>query len=125
MQINKQLTSYLGIGTFNTCLCLSLYYILIHKLDFNYIIASIIMYIFGVFVGYYLNSMVTFKAKIRFHRLIKYSFVYVISLLLNIGFLFVFVDFIHLNKMLGQIITTAILTIINYILLKSIVFRIK
>lgn len=118
----QQTIKYLIVGGTNTLISLLLYYILL-KLSINYLVANVICFIIGVLLGYTLNTLLVFKHKLIFKALMKYSSVYIFSFSLNIVILFGLVYFLNFNKMLSQIVTTAIVTVVNYLLIKKFVFR--
>ena len=81
------------------------------------------MNIFGIIEGYILNAKLLYKLKLRFRELFKYFNVYAIAFILNLVFMFCFVSFWNMPKLPAQILTTGILTILNYQLIKLFVFK--
>ncbi len=112
---------YLIVGGINTLVNLCIYYILL-KCGVNYIVDNIICFIIGVLMGYIMNTLIVFKNRLRFKSLLKYSSIYICSMVINIGLLFSFVNFLQVDKMLAQIMTVGVVTIINYLLIKRFVY---
>ena len=112
---------YLIVGGINTLVNLRIYYILL-KCGVNYIVDNIICFIIGVLMGYIMNTLIVFNNRLRFKSLLKYSSVYICSMAINIGLLFSLVNFLQLDKMLAQIMTVGVVTIINYLLIKRFVY---
>lgn len=83
------------------------------------------MNLFGILEGYILNAKLLYKAKLEFKELFKYFNVYAIAFILNLVLMFAFVSFFSIQKLLAQILTTGILTILNYQIVRLFVFRRK
>jgi putative flippase GtrA len=122
VQAYGHIIKYLMVGGTNTLISIVLYYLLL-KIGVFYLLANTICFIIGVILGYSLNSMFVFNAKINFRGLKKYIFVYSASLGLNLLFLSFLVTILNFDKMLAQIITIAIVTIVNYLIIKRFVFH--
>lgn len=120
----KEAIKFIFIGATNTLISLAFYFLLVN-FKVNYILSSIIVYIFGILFGYYLNSMFTFRVSFNIYRLSKYSLIYMISLAINIIFLIIFVKILGLGKFLAQIFTALLMVIINYYTVKVFVFKIS
>lgn len=115
---------YLFTGGLNTLISLLVYSLML-KLGVNYLLSSSVTYVFGIIEGYIFSSVFVFKHKIRLSGLIKYSGVYGISFILNFILIYLTVSFLGMNKIIAQVIVTAILTILNYTLIKVLVFRLS
>lgn len=114
---------YLLIGGLNTILSLVLYYLFL-KFGINYLMANTICFVIGLINGYYLNAFFVFKKIAKLNGLCKYSIVYLVSLVISLLLLFIFVQFFGFNKMAAQVMITAIITAINYMLIKKFVFAV-
>jgi putative flippase GtrA len=120
--LNNHLIKYLIVGGSNTVISLLLYYLLL-KIGINYLVANALCFVVGVLLGYTLNTLIVFKGSLYFKSLIKYSTIYLFSLVFSSGALFILVHYFELNKMLAQILVTMIVTVLNYVLIKTIVFN--
>lgn len=120
--LSHRIVTYLIIGGANTVINLLIFYVFL-KIQVNYLIANLLCFIIGVLLGYILNTLIVFKSQLHFAALFKYSSVYLSSMAINIVLLFLLVHYAELNKMLAQIITTAIVTVVNYVLIKKVVFK--
>ncbi|MBX9867972.1 MAG: GtrA family protein [Burkholderiales bacterium] len=120
--LSHRVIIYLIIGGANTLINLLIFYAFL-QFGINYLIANVLCFIIGVLLGYILNTLIVFKAQLHFAALLKYSTVYLSSMAINLVLLFLLVHYAELNKMLAQIITTAIVTVVNYVLIKKIVFK--
>lgn len=120
--LSHRIVTYLIIGGANTLVNLLIFYIFL-QLGINYLIANLLCFIIGVLMGYILNTLIVFKATLHFAALLKYSTVYLSSMVINILLLFGLVHYAELNKMLAQIVTTAVVTVVNYLLIRKVVFK--
>ena len=120
--LSSKVITYLIIGGTNTLINLLIFYIFL-QFGINYLIANVFCFIIGVLLGYILNTLIVFKNKLHFAALLKYSTVYLSSMVVNIVLLFGLVHYGELNKMLAQIVTTAVVTVVNYLLIKKVVFK--
>lgn len=115
---------FLLTGGLNTVVCLGFFAILI-KHGVNYLLASTIVFIFGIIEGYVLSSALVFRHKISFRPLLRYAVVYIVSYIVNIVLLYVCVELVNLGKFNGQVITSLLIAVMNYILIKKLVFKIN
>lgn len=122
LQKHKSLILYLFFGGLNTLITFILYAILV-KLGMAYLIASSVCYVAGIFEGFLFNAWFVFKHKPELASLTKYSLVYLVAYLINIGLLYVSVKYIHLPKIEAQLLVTIIVTLLNFKLVKLLVFR--
>ena len=113
--LSYRIITYLIIGGSNTLINLLIFYIFL-QFGINYLIANVFCFIIGVLLGYILNTLIVFKVTLHFVELLKYSTVYLSSMVINIVLLFGLVHYGELNKMLAQIVTTAVVTVVNYLL---------
>lgn len=127
--IIKLFTKYKGLrflftGGLNTVICLILFAILIN-IGLNYLLASTVVFVFGVIEGYLLSAVLVFRHKINFRPLLRYSLVYIASYVVNIMILYSCVEFIPLSKINGQIVAALLVAVLNYALVKKVVFKIN
>lgn len=113
---------YLFFGGLNTALTFSLY-ILLLKTGLNYLFASTICYAVGIIEGFLFNAWFVFHHKPRFSGLTKYGLVYAVAYLINLGLLFGLVHFMELDKIVAQLVTIIVVTILNFKLVQQLVFK--
>lgn len=121
---SNRFIGYLFIGSFNTVMGLLVYSALLW-LGVHYLLASAATFVFGVLEGYTLNSFLVFKEKPRFKTLFKFTLVYCISLALNLLMMYALVEYLHLGKLVAQIITCVVLAGVNFYLIKAFVYRVR
>ncbi len=112
------------IGGINTLISLAIYYGLVF-LHINYMIATACGYVISSLIGYTLNKLWVFQAKNQSinKSLVKYYIVYLSSLLLNIGSMYLWVDMLKISKFLAPILTLMITIPYNFLFSKLWVFQ--
>ena len=123
---NKVMTQFIKfcvVGVSNTVVHLSIYYLLLW-VNVYYLLANIIAFAVSVWNSYFWNKKFTFAAgKTTFSTILRLYATYGSTTLLGTGLLFVLVDVIGLNEYISPIINIGIITVINFILNKYIVFK--
>jgi putative flippase GtrA len=118
-----QLIQFCVIGVSNTIIQLGIYYLLI-RCNVYYLAANIIAFFLSVANSYIWNKKFTFKeqgtTKIT---IVKMYASYGVTTLLSTGLLYVLVDILGISKYISPIINIIIITGINFVLTKYLVFR--
>ena len=104
----SQAIKYLIVGGVCTLIDFSLLYILTCYYNNNYITASVISFLLGAILNYYLCTLWIFK--IRVIKLIHHEFIYyivitLIGLVINILIIWSLTTFIHLYFMLSKLLS--------------------
>lgn len=143
-QNNKQFVKFAIVGAFATIVNYSIFYWIL-KFYFksfstppqiiiteniilkDYIIASGIGFISGIFAGFFLNKYWTFRAERGGSKkqFVKYFGVYGISLFLSLLFLDLVVKKGGLDPVIGNILAIGVTTMINFVGVKFFVFKVK
>ncbi|MDO4925287.1 MAG: GtrA family protein [Turicibacter sp.] len=114
------------VGVLNTAINWIIF-ILLNSLGAYYIISNIISYSLSTLNSYIWNSKWVFKYNgdnIK-ETTFKFIILNIIGLILNTCILYVLVDILGLSKIIGLIITTGIVMILNYFINKLWVFSRK
>lgn len=117
-----QFIKFCLVGASNTVISLIIYWILL-KFNIDYLVASTISYLAGIINGYFFSSSFVFKNKHNLKQAIMFIAVYLSSLLLNLLFLYVLVNYLHVTKFLAQVLVTGFNVIYNYLLNKVWTFK--
>jgi putative flippase GtrA len=112
-----QLIKYGVVGVTNTLVFLAAYAICVHVLDVWYIAASAIGYTLGSINGYVLNRHWTFRAGAMSHATSagRYTLVQLTAAIGNLGLLFVFVDGLGADRVVGQVIVIVIVQLLSFL----------
>lgn len=111
------------VGVLNTAINWIIF-ILLNSLGIYYIISNIIAYTLYTINSYMWNSKWVFKYEGKNIKETTFKFIIlnVIGLILNTCILYVLVDILGLSKIIGLIIATAIVMVLNYFINKLWVF---
>lgn len=111
-----QFVRYGVVGITNTLVFLAAYAICVH-LGVWYIAASAIGYTAGSINGYILNRRWTFRAGHLSHTTSagRYTVVQIVAALANLGLLYVFVDGLGANRIVGQVIVIVIVQLLSFL----------
>ncbi|MCC6274983.1 MAG: GtrA family protein [Leptospiraceae bacterium] len=116
---------FLIVGGVCTLINYGIFYGLFHYIKIQYLLSSIIGYISGLLLGYFINKFWTYqvdkKAKDIF--VIKYMVIYMISLFVSTAFLKLLVETLLLNPLLANIFAIGLSTIMNFVGTNFLVFR--
>lgn len=117
-----QFIKFCIVGVANTTISLVAYYILM-RVGVYYLVASTIAYCVGILNGFFFSSTFVFKRKMGVKLAVRFVGVYLSSLLINLGLLFVLVDFSGVPEFLAQVMVTFFNVIYNYFLNKLWTFK--
>ncbi len=110
------------VGLINTGFSFAIY-ILLLRLNLYYILASILAYMAGIAVSYILNSRFVFKKEKTLGNFSKFVSVYLTALVINTGLLYLLVNIIGFDPVLGQVGVTCLVLFYNYVLQKVWTFK--
>lgn len=122
-EINKFIKFGL-VGVLNT-LINWIIFALLNFAGVYYIIANVIAYAIATANSYIWNSKWVFKynGKDKKETTVRFVILNLVGLALNTAILYFLVDILLFNKLVGLVITTAIVMVINYLLNKIWVFK--
>jgi len=121
--MHQQAIRFVIVGVINTIVGYGSYVIFVY-LGIYYLIANILSYVVGTINSYIWNKYFTFKSKKRsFPELLRFIFVYVVQLLVNMGLLKLLVERFGMNKMIAGIPTLLVTTLISFFGHKYFSFR--
>lgn len=120
--ISISFVKFLITGFINTFSSFGLYVLLL-KLNCNYIVAIVLSYIFGIVLSYLLNTFFVFKAKKEVSNMVKFIFSYLTSLILNILITILLVNYLKIDKIIAQLIATITCISYNFIIQSKWVFK--
>ena len=125
----EEIINYLFIGGCTTLISLLVYYISVFtildpNISWELQLANIISWIFGVTFAFITNRKVVFKSKNKkiLNEAEKFLGARVITLLIDMFFMYITVTVLSLNDKIMKIISNVIIVILNYIFSKLFVF---
>jgi putative flippase GtrA len=112
------------VGVSNTLITFAVYTLLLKVFDVWYLAASAIGFIVGATNGFLLNRRWTFRGHVGDGLTpVRWGVVQGSGLALNEGLLYLFVDGVGLDKLLGQAFATVIVTVITFLVNRAWTFR--
>ncbi len=116
-QLLIQFIKFGFVGCLNTLFSLAIYYLLLH-FGISYMPATAAGYVGSAVLGYILSRVWVFQAKqVKIaSSALKYAIVYGVSLLINMGCMYLWVDVLHLSEYIAPILTLCITVPFNFIL---------
>ena len=127
---NEEIINYLIVGGLTTLISLIAYYVCVYtflnpEVPLELQIANIISWIVGVSFAYVTNRIFVFKSKEK-NKIKECTYFVgsrVLTLLLDMGIMFLFVTALHFNDKIFKIISQILVIVGNYIISKFFVFR--
>lgn len=127
-----EMINYLIVGGLTTLVSLGTYYFCVYTFlnpnnAFQLQIANIISWISCVTFAYFTNRIFVFKSKRtdKLKEAISFYGSRIATLLLEMGIMFVFVTILHFNDKIIKLVAQVVITILNYVLSKLLIFRKK
>lgn len=128
----KEIILYVIVGGFTTLVSLASYYICVTtilnpKNGFELQIANIISWICSVTFAYFTNRRIVFESREKSKLKESFKFVSsrILTLLLDMFFMFLFVSVLSINDKISKIIVQFIILVLNYVFSKFFVFKKK
>lgn len=127
----EEIINYLIIGVLTTIVSLGTYFIFTHTfLDDSALgiqIANVLSWICAVLFAYVTNRIIVFKSKNQniVKEMISFFSSRLFSLLVEMMAMFIMATLIGINHLIAKFVCQVIVTVLNYILSKLIVFKKK
>lgn len=121
-----KLVKYFFVGGTAAVLDISIFFVFVQKLGYNYLVIAPIGFTLATLLNYYLSIQIVFQKGIRFSPKAELLAVFVVSLIalaINQICLFISIDIFHLNKMVAKIGATGVVFFWNYFLRNNYVFK--
>lgn len=121
LQINSQIYKFVIVGISSNLVLYLIYFLLTTSKTVPALVASIFVYVIGVFSTYLINRNWTFSSPE--HRLIRYLVVYVIGFFLTSVASIIFLYVLFIDYIFSQLLTVFIVAVCSYLMQKNWVFR--
>ena len=123
---SNNIMRYIFFGSLTTLVNLISYTILRNFMDYN--IANFISIVLAILFAYFVNSRFVFKSRARtvnqrFYEFVKFISARISTMVIEIVGVFIFVDILDINDLIGKILIQIVVLVLNYILSKLIVFK--
>lgn len=126
--INKETILYVIFGVLTTIVNLIAYYLFSNIININYLISNAIAWIISVVFAYITNKFFVFNSSyinkdVIIEEFIKFMNCRLISGLSEVVLLFLFVDLLLMNDIVGKLIIGILVATINFIFSKVFIFK--
>jgi len=120
----RKILVFLLVGVFTTACNYSVFWLLLNVFHLHYLVSSWTGYLTGVLAGFFLNARFTFAAgKTGGRDPALYLAVYLFSLAVSTGLLYLLVDLLGIAPEWANIIAIGQSTVTNYVGCRFFVFR--
>ena len=126
----KEIINYLIFGVLTTIVNYISYIILTKVCNIDYLVSTVIAQVIAIIFAYITNKIFVFQSKnLSKKEFLKEMFSFfgfrILSLFLDMGFMYIFVDMLHLNDVIMKLVSNVLIVIANYIFSKLIIFKKK
>ncbi len=120
-----QLIKYGLVGVVNTILTIIILFVLMNIFGVSYKISNAVGYVAGFLNSFIMNKLWTFNQNqtSTIRQFLKFTLVFAVCYLLQLGLVILFVDGLHVNKNISQIIGMVFYTLIGFIFNKLFTFK--
>ena len=124
LNIIEEFKSFFVIGICSTAINYFVFLILFKLINLNYLFAGLLGFISGAFISYYFNKNITFKSSVSLrYGLIKFIPTQMFSYFIHFATQYSSVLFFDISEIFSQLIGIFFSMIINFTLLKIVVFK--
>lgn len=126
----KEIINYLIFGVLTTIVNYISYIILTKVCNIDYLVSTVIAQVIAIIFAYITNKIFVFQSKnLSKKEFLKEMFSFfgfrILSLFLDMGFMYIFVDILHLNDVIMKLVSNVLIVIANYIFSKLFIFKKK
>lgn len=117
---------YLIVGALATIVEWSGFWIFFDMLQIQYLLATALAFVFSTFANWLLGRILVFRGKQNQSLLKELLSIYLTSiggLLLNLGIMYVMVDFCSIREMIAKITATVLVFSYNYLIRKKLIYK--
>ena len=122
----SQIFLYLCVGGLAGLLDIIIFFFFAKILEFNYLAVGAAGFIFATLLNYILSIKYVFESNVRFTKRVEIFWIYIVSLVglfLHLIFLYLFIDLVHLEKMIGKVLASIAVFLWNYLMRKNFIFK--
>ncbi len=122
----RELFLYLIVGGLATLVEWAGFWALDSGLHVHYLLATALAFAVSTFANWAFGRLLVFKKREGQSLVREIASVYLaaaVGLLLNLGIMYVLVDFLHLMTMLSKIVATVLVFAYNYLIRKLVIYR--
>lgn len=112
--IDGSFLRFLIVGGLNTLITYLVYLVFLGIADYR--VAFTISFTFGIFIAYFLNSLVVFKVTFCWKKLLQYPIIYLVQYLLALVLLNLEVELMSIDQVIAPLINVVLLLPVTFVL---------
>jgi putative flippase GtrA len=120
MLLSKELflkfTKYSVVGCISILIYFLSVFVLVELLGKNPILGSTVSFVIMTYISFLLNKKFTFGSDFSYNKLLRFLVVSAIGFTLNFFIMYLVVNVFSLHYLIGELVTTLVIPIINFIL---------
>ncbi len=122
----KEIIYYLIFGGLTTLINIIVFYLFNDLFNVYYLVSNVIAWVVSVLFAYITNKTVVFKSDNKvFKESVTFFIFRVISLGIDMLFMYLLIDIISIDSLIAKIIVNVIVVILNYVFSKLFIFKKK
>lgn len=124
--LRSDLFLYLIVGALATIVEWSGFWFFFDMLQIQYLLATALAFVFSTFANWLLGRILVFRGKQNQSLLKELLSIYLTSiggLLLNLGIMYVMVDFCSIQEIIAKITATVLVFSYNYLIRKKLIYK--
>ena len=124
--LRSDLFLYLIVGALATIVEWSGFWFFFDLLQIQYLLATALAFVFSTFANWLLGRILVFRGKQNQSLLKELLSIYLTSiggLLLNLGIMYVMVDFCSIQEIIAKITATVLVFSYNYLIRKKLIYK--
>ena len=124
--MRSDLFLYLIVGGLATIVEWAGFWVFCDMMQIQYLIATALAFVFSTFANWGFGRLLVFRGKQNQSLLKELLSIYLTSiggLLLNLGIMYVMVDFLSIGEMIAKITATVLVFSYNYVIRKKLIYK--
>lgn len=121
----KEVLLYLIFGVLTTLVNIVTYALSTKIFHIDWQVSNVIAWVLSVLFAYITNRKYVFESKDSnvIREMISFFIFRLVSFVLDMGFMYLFIDMMHVNDMISKIIVQVIVIVLNYVFSKLFIFK--
>lgn len=126
----EEIIKYLFFGVLTTVISIASYGLFAKLFHIHYLVSNVLSWILAVLFAFITNKIYVFKSKTKekkqvTNEIIQFFIFRLVSLGIEMGIMYMFVDMLKVNDMITKIVAQFIVIVLNYVFSKVFVFKSK
>ncbi|RTR29110.1 GtrA family protein [Robertmurraya yapensis] len=115
-ELSIKFVKYSLVGCISTLIYFLSVFIFVEIFDKNPVFSSAVAFVIMTVISFFLNKRFTFGSDFSYDKLLRFLAVSAIGFTLNFGIMYLIVNVFSLHYVIGELVTTLVIPVINFIL---------